>query len=147
MGLFTKRRRVPAAPLWEFLAGPRTIPAAQVEDDGCAAPTAHEVAFWCPGSPPRILVAFYASYGPPEDGGFLVGYRYQLRDAGHCGASWFHTGWGCLGSLSGDGQPYRSMEAADAAARRRAAGYAAGVVAFPDEDLGGDVFTWDGVPW
>jgi|SRR5581483_263550 len=144
MGIFTRRRPAPQVVTWLLSSGPEVVDAAAVEDDGNAGNNAFELTFRSPAAPASaIYVTFYAAWAAPDEGGYLIGYRYDL----FCNAERTYAGWGSLGTLRGDERPYATPDDALAAAYRVSLGYAAGGPPIADEDLGGQVFTWDGQPW
>lgn len=145
MGVFTRRKpqAAVAEDSWQFASGPEVVDAAAVEDDGNAGDRAFELRFVSPASPnSAIHVTFYAACADPEDGGYLIGYRYDLIWNGGS-----YTRWGNIGSLRSDERPYPTPDDALGACWRQAISYAAGCAPIPDEDLNGEVFTWDGHPW
>lgn len=65
---------------------PKSIPAAAVEDDGCAAPVAWCASFLNPGAPRSVLtIGCYPAYaGPDPSDGYIIGYRVDYD----CAAGW-----------------------------------------------------------
>jgi hypothetical protein len=144
MGIFTKRSPAPPTVTWQFASGPEVVACDRAIAYDAVGNNALELRFVSPAAPnSTIYVTFYATYAAPGESGYLIGYRYDLT--GNSG-DWSHTGWGILGSLRNGEQPYASADDALGACWRLALGYAVGSLPLLEE-LGGQVFTWDGQPW
>ncbi len=135
-------RRQPGTSAWQPQPGVRDVPAAEVDDDGCAGSQAHAVTFTLPSAPrATITVWAYARYRPGT-GTYRVCYRYEYNST----AGWSHVGW------TWDWNPkaplFTSLAGCGEAARQMAGELAACSPAF----LAGwgprdEVFGWDGLPW